>query len=282
MSFIPEKQILCGCKITDFKWNSFIDSAKLDGCFGIFLPPSAGMSPNPGIFCQKGRISARYRVFTERREGSNRPRSVKKRAAELSVWNISPLRRPFSCGKNKISLRKEIFFLPQSREFLAAKKFPGVWKAGKNGASGGFFLLIGDFSHAKSICPFAGIFPIRLTRGRHPSARRPAAGGKMSREPGFRLSSCIPAGRRDSRISVRPRTRVRPRDSRGAGFDVLTKWNLGFPAALQRMIATKPPRGRQSARKLPVPSGKAASGSATRLLPSGPSLNQVKVRPPSS
>ncbi len=181
-----------------------------------------------------------------------------------------------------VFVRQKRKFFAERNFLLAAKKFTGVWKAGKNGASGGFFLLIGDFSHAKSICPFAGIFPIRLTRGRHPSARRPAAGGKMSREPGFRLSSCIPAGRRDSRISVRPRPCSRPRDSREAGFDVLTKWNLGFPAALQRMIATKPPRGRQSARKLPVPSGKAASGPATRLLPSGPSLSQVKVRPPSS
>ena len=196
MSFIPEKQILCGCKITDFKWNSFIDSAKLDGCFGIFLPPSAGMSPNPGIFCQKGRISARYRVFTERREGSNRPRSVKKRAAELSVWNISPLRRPFSCGKNKISLRKEIFFLPQRREFLAAKKFPGVWKAVKNGASGGFFLLVGDFPRAKSTCLFASLSP-RPADARVVSVRMASLDWRQSvaetRLPAFILISVRPA-----------------------------------------------------------------------------------------
>ena len=116
------------------------------------------MLPNPVISCQKGRISVRYRVRVAGWKGGNRPRSVKKRARELSVWSISPPGRPFLCGKNGISLLKEIYFLPQRREFLAAKKFTGVWKAGKNGASRGFFLLIGGFPRAKPDCLFASFF----------------------------------------------------------------------------------------------------------------------------
>ena len=120
---------------------------------------SAGMSPNPRFFCQSAISSAFSRVSAAGRKGGNRPRSVKKRARELSVWRISPPRRPFLCGKNGISLLKEIYFLPQRRKFLAAKKFTGVWKAGKNGASDGFFFLFGDFPRAKSICPFASFSP---------------------------------------------------------------------------------------------------------------------------
>ena len=64
--------------------------------------------------------------------------------------SISPPWRPFLCGKNGISLLKEIFFLPQRREFLAAKKFPEDWKTGKNGASGRIFRLVGAFARTKS------------------------------------------------------------------------------------------------------------------------------------
>ena len=158
-------------------------------------------------------------------------------------------RRAFLCGKNGISLLKEICFLPQRREFLAAKTFPGVWKAGKNGASGGVFLLVGGFPRAKSICPFASLSPHGPTRGRRPSARHPVAGGKVSRKTGLRLSSCIPAGPRDSRISARARPCARPRDSRGAGFDVLTKWYVGTSAACR---ASGPPgRGKKISRLCP-------------------------------
>ena len=184
---------------------------------------SAGMSPNPRFFCQSAMFSAFSRVSAAGRKGGNRPRSVKKRARELPVWRISPPQRAFSCGKNGISLLKEIYFLPQRREFLAAKKFTGVWKAGKNGASDGFFFLFGEFPRTKSDCLFASLSPAWLTRGRHPSARHPVAGGKVSRETGFRLSSCTPASPRGSRISARPRPCSRPCDSRGAVFDVLTQ-----------------------------------------------------------
>ena len=181
------------------------------------------MSPNPGISCQKGRFSARFRVRAVGRQGGNRCRIVKKQARELSVWSISPPWRAFSCGKNGISLLKEISFLPQGRKFLAAKKFPGVWKAGKNGASGGFSLLAGGFPRAKSICHSASLFPHGLTREDRPSARHPVADGKVSRKPGLRLSPCVPAGPRGSRVSVRPRPCARPCDSRGAYPDVLTE-----------------------------------------------------------
>ena len=110
---------------------------------------SAGMSPNPRFFCQSAMFSAFSRVSAAGRKGGNRPRSVKKRARELPVWRISPPQRAFSCGKNGISLLKEIYFLPQRRKFLAAKKSTGVWKAGKNGALGGFFLLVGSRPRAK-------------------------------------------------------------------------------------------------------------------------------------
>ena len=187
-----------------------------------FRRPGGGMSPNRGVYFQKARSPARLRVSVAAQLAADNARTVKMRAGEMSVWNISPPWRAFPCGKNGISLLKEISFLPQRRKFLAAKKFSGVWKAGKNGASGGFFLLIGGRRRAKSNCPFASLSPHGLTRGRRPSARRPVADGKVSRESGFRLSSCISGTVRESRISARPRPCARPRDSRGGGFDVLT------------------------------------------------------------
>ena len=137
------------------------------------------MLSNPVNLCQNGRFSAGIRVRAAGRQGGNRGRIVKKRARELSVWNISPPRRPFLCGKNGISLLKEISFLPQRRKFLAAKKFPGVWKAGKIGASGGFFLLVGDFPCAKSVCPFASLSPSRADAGAV-SVRTASRAGRQS------------------------------------------------------------------------------------------------------
>ena len=157
------------------------------------------MSPNPGISCQKGRLSARFRVCAVGRQGGNRCRIVKKQARELSVWSISPPWRAFSCGKNGFSLLKEIFFLPQRRKFPAAKKFSGVWKTGKNGASDGFFLLNGGRLRAKPLCPFATLSLHGLTRGRHPSALRSVAGGKVSRKPRSGFHSAFP-GTRKTRI----------------------------------------------------------------------------------
>ena len=170
------------------------------------------MLSNPVNLCQNGRFSAGIRVRAAGRQGGNRGRIVKKRARELSVWNISPPRRPFLCGKNGISLLKEISFLPQRRKFLAAKKFPGVWKAGKIGASGGFFLLVGDFPCAKSVCPFASLSPSRADAGAV-SVRMVSLGGRQSvAEP--RPSAFILRFRRLARIpyfcpspSLRPSAR---------------------------------------------------------------------------
>ena len=128
-------------------------------------PRSAGMSPNPEIPCQNGRFSARFRARAAGWQGGNSPRSVKKRAGELSVWNISPPQRAFSCGKNEISLLKEISSLPQRRKIPAAKKFPGEWKARKNEASGHLFRLFGDFPRAKPECLLASLYARRADAG---------------------------------------------------------------------------------------------------------------------
>ena len=114
----------------------------------------------------------------------------------MRYTSISPPERPFSCGKNGISLLKEISFLPQRRKFLAAKKFTGVWKAGKNGASGGFFLLVGDFPRAKSTCLFASLSP-RPADARVVSVRMASLDWRQSvaetRLPAFILISVRPA-----------------------------------------------------------------------------------------
>ena len=137
------------------------------------------MSLNLGFSCQNGRFSAPVGIRAAGRQGGNRPRSVKKRAGELSVWSISPPWRAFSCGKNGISLLKEISFLPQRRKFLAAKKFPGVWKAGKSGASDGFFLLVGGRARAKTVCLFASLPPRPADAGAAP-VRTASRGGRQS------------------------------------------------------------------------------------------------------
>ena len=153
------------------------------------------MSPNPGVFCQKVWIPAFFHILAQERQDGNGPRIVKKRARELSVWSISPPWRAFSCGKNGISLLKEIFFLPQRRKFPAAKKFSGVWKTGKKGASDGFFLLNGGRLRANPLCPFATLSLHGLARGRHPSALRPVAGGKVSRKPASGFHPAFPQAR---------------------------------------------------------------------------------------
>ena len=189
--------------------------AQVTDCFhnAVFPAKKEYFSAKSAFVCRGGKAEIESEV-------------LKKRPLELSVWDISPLLHPFLCGKNGISLRKEIFFLPQRREFLAAKKFPGVWKAGKNGASGGFFLLVGDFPRANFACLFVSL-----------SARLADAGSVSFRtvsldwwqrvmEAGLPLSSCVHSSPRDSHISVRLCPCARPCDSRDAGFDVLTKWHF--------------------------------------------------------
>ena len=182
-----------------------------------------GMSLNLGFSCQNGRFSAPVGIRAAGRQGGNRPRSVKKRAGELSVWSISPLRRAFSCGKNGISLLKEICVLPQRRKLLAAKTFSGVWKAGKNGASDGFFLLIGVRPRTKSGCHSASLSRHRADPPAKPDRTTFRPGRQSVAEAGFPPSSCISESPRGSRISVRTRPCLLPRHSRGEGSDVLTK-----------------------------------------------------------
>ena len=175
------------------------------------------MSSNPANPCQNVSLSAECRARAAGRQGGNSPRSVKKRARELSVRNISPPRHPFSCGKNGISLLKEISVLPQSRRFLAAKPFPGVWKAGKNGASGGIFLPDGGRPRAKSICHFAILPPPRLAdTGTSPVRMVSLGGGQSAAERG--LPAFILHSRGPARIAhFRPSPSLRPsaRFSRG-------------------------------------------------------------------
>ena len=181
------------------------------------------LSRNLGFRCQKETFPPFFALRGRGGTRSEKRQMLKSGAGKCAIRAFPGPGFLFLCAKNGISLLKEIFFLPQRRKFLAAKTSAGVWKAGKNGASDGLFFLIGDFPRTKSICLFAS-FPLHgLTRGRHLSARCPVAGGEVSRKAGFRLSSCIPATVRESRIFVRPRPCVRTCDSRGDGFDVLTK-----------------------------------------------------------
>ncbi len=176
---------------------------------GVSCRASAGMSPKSVDSCQKVRFSAPSRVRMTGRKDGNRSRSVKKQAGELSVWSISPPWRAFLCGKNGISLLKEIYFLPQRRKFLSAKKFPGVWKEGKNGASDGFFPLIGGCARAKTVCLFASL-PPRPAGAGAASVRTAARGGRQSVAK-TRLPAFILHFRRSARFAhFRPRPSFRP------------------------------------------------------------------------
>ena len=115
-------------------------------------------------------------------------------------------------------------FVRQKRDFLPQRNPRECGTRGKTGLRAAFSFWLEAVRVQKPVVFLRAFLPVRLTRGRRPSARRPVAGGKVSRKPGFRLLSCLPAGPRESRISARPRPRPRPRVSRGAGFDVLTKW----------------------------------------------------------
>ena len=191
--------------------------------FCSFKLPVPDCHRKHGFPYQKERISTLHSTPVAGRKAANKPRSVKKRAGELSVWSISPLRRAISCGKNGISLLKEICVLPQRRKLLAAKTFSGVWKTGKNEASDGFFLLIGVRPRTKSGCHSASLSRHRADPPAKPDRTTFRPGRQSVAEAGFPPSSCISESPRGSRISVRTRPCLLPRDSRGAGSDVLTK-----------------------------------------------------------
>ena len=78
----------------------------------------------------------------------------------------------FLSAKKFLSCRKDGIFLPQRRSRACGKRR-------KDGASGGFFLLVGGFPRAKSICPFASLSPSRADAGAV-SVRMVSLGGRQS------------------------------------------------------------------------------------------------------
>ena len=83
----------------------------------------------------------------------------------------------FLSAKKFLSCRKDGIFLPQRRSRACGKR-------GKDGASGGFFLLVGGFPRAKSICPFASLFPSRADAGAASVRTASRAGRQGVAEPG--------------------------------------------------------------------------------------------------
>ncbi len=181
-----------------------------------------GLSQKHGISCQKERPSVRFRVSLTGRTAANRSRTVKTWVEELFVWSISPPRRPFFRGKNRIAFRKEMDRLPQRRNFFAARQFLRVQKEGKNKASEGFSRSGWSPPACKSRLSFCKPFPRRIDAGAD-SGRTAFRGRRQNvTETGFRLSSCIPLGAYGSRIPVLFPPRARLRGSRRGCLDVLT------------------------------------------------------------
>ena len=161
------------------------------------------------------------------RTAEKKGRTVKKRVEKLFVWSISPSRRVFFRGKNRIAFRKEMNRLPQRRNFFAARHSLRVQKKEKNKASEAFSRS--GWSPPARKPPFVLLQAIPLaglTQGAG-SGRMALRGGRQNvAETGFRLSSCIRLGARGSRISVLFPPRSRLRGSRRGCFDVLTKCHL--------------------------------------------------------
>ena len=123
-------------------------------------------------------------------------------------WNFFAERNLFLAAKTQISCRKGVH---------------GSVESGEKRGFGRIFSPIWRSSACKIHLSFCKPFPSRADAGAA-LVRTVSRGGRQSvAESGFRLSSCIPAGPRGSRVSVRSRPCVRLRDSRGASFDVLTE-----------------------------------------------------------
>ena len=157
-------------------------------------------------------------------------RTVKKRVEKLFVWSISPSRRVFFRGRNRIAFRKEMSRLPQRRNFFAARQFLRVQKEGKNRASKSFSRPGWSPLACKSRLSFCKPFPRRIDAGAGSGRTAFRDGRQIVAETGFRLSSCIPLGARGSRISVLFPSPARLRGSRRGCLDVLTKCHLGLAA----------------------------------------------------
>ena len=175
-----------------------------------------------GISCQKERPSVRFRVSLTGRTAANRSRTVKTWVEELFVWSISPPRRPFFRGKNRIAFRKEMDRLPQRRNFFCRKAVPAGAERRENKASEGFSRSGWSPPACKSRLSFCKPFPRRIDAGAD-SGRTAFRGRRQNvTETGFRLSSCIPLGAYGSRIPVLFPPRARLRGSRRGCLDVLT------------------------------------------------------------
>ena len=137
--------------------------------------------------------------------------------------SISQPPEAFLTARNEISLLKEIYFLPQRRKFLAAKKLSGGWKTGKNGASDGIFRLSGASPCAKSRWLFVRHPPEWLTRRRTWSAQGPDRTVRTEAEGGNPCHPAFPQRRENRAFPSAPRPSFRPCDSRVSAFDNLTK-----------------------------------------------------------
>ena len=142
--------------------------------------------------------------------------------------NFFAERNFFLAAKTKISCRKEIQGSVESWE-----------KRGFGRLSSSNWRLSAHKIHLS----FCKHFPSRADVGAA-LVRTASRGGRQNvAESGFRLSSCIPATVRESRIPVRPRPCIRPRDSRGAGFDVLTECHPRFSGGKRMSPAGVSPGG---------------------------------------
>ena len=135
------------------------------------------------------------------------------------------------------------FFLAAKTKISCRKDVSGSVESGEKRGFGRPFLSNWRLSAHKIHLSFCKLSPSRADAGAA-SVRTTLRGGRRSvAESGFRLSSCIPATVRESRIPVRPRPCIRPRDSRGAGFDVLTECHPGFSGGKRMSPAGVSPGG---------------------------------------
>ena len=191
------------------------------------------------------------------RTAAKRDQTVKKRVEQLFVWSISPSRRSFFRGKNKIAFRKETNRLPQRRNFFAARQFLRMQKGGEKQSFGRLFPSWMDSTRVQTPFVLLQAIPLAgLTREKS-SGRTAFRGGRQNvAESGFRLSSCIPLDARGSRISVLFPSRARLRGSRRGCPDVLSKCHLRTyccPQAFWRLRDRRRPAPPKQAREFPRP-----------------------------
>ena len=94
----------------------------------------------------------------------------------------------FLCGKKFLSCRKDENFLPQRNSRACGKR-------GKTGLRAAFSFYMETFRVQNPFVLLPAFFPHGLTRGRHPTARHPLAGGKVSRKPASGFHPAFPQAR---------------------------------------------------------------------------------------